>query len=1173
VKIRNIRLAAYGPFSDVTLDLSDQGQDFHLIFGPNEAGKSTALRALRHMLFGIPARTGDNFLHGYTKLRIGARLVNSVGEKIAFLRRKGQAKTLRSWDDETVLDDDALAPFLGGVSAEVFEQMFAIGHEDLIRGGEEIISGQGSIGEALFAAGAGLIRLQKVQKDLEDECGALFKPSGSMPSINQTIKAINGERQAQKDALLLPKTWREHHQELTDAKKRMGVLTATLGSHKQRQTRLERIREALPLMVHKKEIDERLAAYQGVPDLGDDFGDKRRDAEKDLKMATRDVARSRTAIIEIKQEVDALPVNRALLEHAAVIASLQHDLGSFRKAQQDRPGLEGRLRTLLKQTADMLSEISADISGEAAGNLKLPPSTVGEIRELGKAYERLATRRETVAEQQRERKIRFSQLAAERQAMATPVDVLHLEMALQTAVEAGPIEKQIAEMHASIQALEGQLNRALKRQSLWSGSLGQVEEVPLPSTATIDRFESRFDDLQHTRERLREAMAATQAEIAQTVADIQALDLAQKVPSETDLKNIRGLRDEGWILIRGQLQGQTPSAQASQAVVRHFDGVSTLPDAFENSMVEADKIADRLRREAKRVEKKGLLEARKAKLEKSLADIAAAREKNLTQSGAWKREWQQTWEPARVIPQTPKEMRGWLSEIESLRDKLTDWRLKKAQSERLAAQLAVLKVDLLKVLEEAGIPPDQKGPLPRLIKTAQAFIKDQKDLESEIASADKELNRLKAELKEGAATVAHLEGTLSQWKTSWETSVEKIGIRPDANPTGALAVIECIREVRSKTREADVLRKRIAGIDHDSEEFTVRVDALVDALAPDLKSESQDRAAELLNGRLTHAHKDASRHLGLMERLDSLKKEQEDARRRLFESRALIESLRQEANCADAESIAETEKRARERTALVGQLKDLELQLRKLSAGAPLEAFIGEASLMDPDGIDPELQELKNATQALEKERSERDQHIGALKAALEGMDGRSEAAIHAQNAQRLLACLESDVETYARLRVASIILSRTVEQYREKHQGPLISRASELFSQMTLGSFGRLQADYDDKGNPVLIGVRSGGGAPVGVDGMSDGTADQLYLALRLASLEQYLEHNEPLPFVVDDILLRFDDARALATLAVLAGLAQKTQVLFFTHHQHLVELAGSSQVPRLSYNLHRLG
>ena len=73
----------------------------------------------------------------------------------------------------------------------------------------------------------------------------------------------------------------------------------------------------------------------------------------------------------------------------------------------------------------------------------------------------------------------------------------------------------------------------------------------------------------------------------------------------------------------------------------------------------------------------------------------------------------------------------------------------------------------------------------------------------------------------------------------------------------------------------------------------------------------------------------------------------------------------------------------------------------------------------------------------------------------------------------------------------------------------------------------------------------------------MSDGTLDQLYLSLRLATLEKYLETNEPMPFIVDDILIRFDDDRARATLEVLADLSEKTQVLFFTHHARLVELS----------------
>lgn len=76
-------------------------------------------------------------------------------------------------------------------------------------------------------------------------------------------------------------------------------------------------------------------------------------------------------------------------------------------------------------------------------------------------------------------------------------------------------------------------------------------------------------------------------------------------------------------------------------------------------------------------------------------------------------------------------------------------------------------------------------------------------------------------------------------------------------------------------------------------------------------------------------------------------------------------------------------------------------------------------------------------------------------------------------------------------------------------------------------------------------------------MSGMSDGTLDQLYLSLRLASLGRYLEQNEPLPFILDDLLVNFDDLRSAETLRVLGEFAKKTQVLFFTHHQSLVDLA----------------
>jgi uncharacterized protein YhaN len=81
----------------------------------------------------------------------------------------------------------------------------------------------------------------------------------------------------------------------------------------------------------------------------------------------------------------------------------------------------------------------------------------------------------------------------------------------------------------------------------------------------------------------------------------------------------------------------------------------------------------------------------------------------------------------------------------------------------------------------------------------------------------------------------------------------------------------------------------------------------------------------------------------------------------------------------------------------------------------------------------------------------------------------------------------------------------------------------------------------------------------------MSSGTADQLYLALRIASVEDYLRRARPLPFVADD-LVNFDDERAAAGFKVLGQLAQTTQVLFFTHHRHLIYVARTTLGPSIS-------
>jgi uncharacterized protein YhaN len=72
----------------------------------------------------------------------------------------------------------------------------------------------------------------------------------------------------------------------------------------------------------------------------------------------------------------------------------------------------------------------------------------------------------------------------------------------------------------------------------------------------------------------------------------------------------------------------------------------------------------------------------------------------------------------------------------------------------------------------------------------------------------------------------------------------------------------------------------------------------------------------------------------------------------------------------------------------------------------------------------------------------------------------------------------------------------------------------------------------------------------------MSDGTRDQLFLSLRLAFVAQQVQSGGfALPLIMDDILVHFDDQRTRAALQVLHELAAETQILYFTHHQSVVD------------------
>ena len=153
-----------------------------------------------------------------------------------------------------------------------------------------------------------------------------------------------------------------------------------------------------------------------------------------------------------------------------------------------------------------------------------------------------------------------------------------------------------------------------------------------------------------------------------------------------------------------------------------------------------------------------------------------------------------------------------------------------------------------------------------------------------------------------------------------------------------------------------------------------------------------------------------------------------------------------------------------------------------------------------------------------------------AANSALQAIDGSADAAKAEALWQEAIAKMADAVERYIKVFAAARLLKWSIEQYREAKQGPMLSAASAIFARLTLGSFDKLTVDFDSE--PLKLLGRRPNGTVVEVAGMSEGTRDQPYLALRLAALDMHLSQAHALQFIADDLFINYDDDRAKAGL-----------------------------------------
>ena len=388
-----------------------------------------------------------------------------------------------------------------------------------------------------------------------------------------------------------------------------------------------------------------------------------------------------------------------------------------------------------------------------------------------------------------------------------------------------------------------------------------------------------------------------------------------------------------------------------------------------------------------------------------------------------------------------------------------------------------------------------------------------------------------------------------------------------------MATVDAIADLTKATGRAGELAVEIDVAEQDSRRFLAILAHLAREHAPHREDAPPELAASALKSALEAANEIEARRKAL----DQSRAKAEAAIRRAEaeaeRSRLALHALVQEAGADSPNELPEIERRAAEKVERIREQAEIEVRLRAIATGRTAEDLEAEAVELDGQDLDSAILGLDDDYERLDGARGELTRNVAAIGQAIRSTEEsarEARAGLAAAERESLMGALDTDVDRYVHLKLSLAVLQGAIEEFRAANEGPVLARAGEHFARLTQDSFAGLRTDLDDRNELVVLGVRPDGTSRVGVAGMSVGTVDALYLAIKLASLEHHLRTRPPLPLILDDLLIQFDDDRAGAALECLAELSRRTQILFFTHHDHLVDLARQRLSPDVLFVHH---
>jgi uncharacterized protein YhaN len=1115
-----------------------------VIYGPNEAGKSTALAAVADFLFGIPHNSPRGQVYGYDQMRLTADLVLADGTRLSLRRRKGRAGRTLTDENGKPVDEALLARHLGATGRERFSSLFGLDHNTLRNGGERLLAADGDIGRLIVEAGGGLRALTEAMSKMDADAGALFSTvRAGHRRFYKALDAYHAADRAAKDGLLTRDAYEEARRRESEAKEKTAEIRSKQKDIAETISRLQRLVRVIPAIRELDHVEEELASFHDLPPLRDGFAEAAEEALQILKQAEAALAEAEERRAVLAAKIGALMPSEAILLAETAIREIQEKAVHVRKARGDRANRQAELSER-KARLGLIRSALGLAAGADLEAMSPPPEAIEKVQKL--AAQGLERRAKLIAleEQLANEDRTLADLTArqdERRNAGTnvPLGVTGAEFA------------NLAELCLTIEGAEGRAERirqeiASRVRQLGFENIECLDAWVCPTASMIQAELDRRSRLEADISKIIEKTAAELMKRDMASGAIEHLLKTKEIPTSASIAQARASRDESWQAICDRYLSERGEAVAERALTDRKDDV----ERHRQQIEAADRLADLKSLEAGRLADLDLAQRQKSDAVIALEALEKQRAALESRYGETVHAWEEAWPDATKQQSDLGRLKALAEERGNILDRRAVLRALVEEIEKLYAAMAPRRRALEQVEAKLAIEAGVGASIAERVSAASRALKIHEDAYADYRHDEKALRDVTLRRQGIKASLDSLRAEDAAWRSAWAPAVSALGLAESCEPERAN---EIATQWVSAAGHIDVIgqtRRRLQRMDEDEKVLQEKIKAIAARLDFALPDDSL-AAAAMLGERLEAERKTASEHRVLSVELKERTAEYERKQLSCEAALAQVASLCREAGCERA-GLGTLAGRHRQLRAARNRRHTLIEMILQSGDGLPVEVLREQWGGRDLDNLKADLleaeQEAARLTTGMEAALAEVQNRTRELENFC-AAGGINEAVAARESA---IAEIHETVECYLEIALARDLLSAAMEQIRAGQQDPLIFRAGALFSSSTQGAFSGIETDIDDHGNPVVAGRRTAGDL-VPVAQMSDGVRDQLFLAFRIASIEQYCAAAEPLPFIADDLLVHFDDDRGAAALGLLAELGKTTQVMLFTHHRHV--------------------